>query len=560
MKNIVLILITTFFLSIFAGNNVLALSNEFVFLLETMDIERVNQNGKEINEDVYKEYQLLVYGSPHDTYSGQRWKNVSTGHWNKNVGAWSGSGTRGEYWILGENYYGKEVHNHLFPVDIEPPTPPTEWRYAVISDALDSWQDVEKYMDDIQKEYMLSQNLTRNNTVYDLKIEDIGFDKVRVENYATWKTKGSVYTQRYDRNNKKWAANFLIPAMAADAELESFAKFPNGLEYTLSKEENGTNIIINYGSTVVNLTEYAKKEHVKEIKSQLYINNIFIDEYKSSETVQIEKNYNYFVNRKDYENQSILILNIEIRSTLLTKFTTDGFLTDVKTYTLVVYLDDEEKLKNETKFNFVFNEEYANFPEIPPPKITKIEIKRISEGEEKDLLIAKNTSKKFVCAGQTIVIRLKAINVPERATLEFAGDSSIFTLDSLTEKFEWTEPRERGEKTIVGSLKNLKQLYNKEVFLEVISKKEDEAIFEITYVIPYETKQTLHSWSTLRKECNNAFQINEGQLFSRIEYPYELVIKVIGPSGATTKRIELDVFERWDTLYNRDISKYIEIF
>lgn len=560
MKKNLLILITTFFVSMFTFNNVFALSNEFIFLLETMDIERVNQNGKEINEDVYKEYQLLVYGSPHDTYSGQRWKNVSTGHWNKNVGPWNGNGTRGEYWILGENYYGKEVHNHLFPVDIEPPKPPTEWRYAVISDALDSWQDVEKYMDDIQKEYMLSQNLTRNNTVYNLKIEDIGFDKVRVENYATWKTKGSVYTQRYDRNNKKWAANFLIPAMAADAELESYAKFPNGLEYRLPKEEKSTNIIINYGANVLNLSEYAKQEHVKEIKSQLYINNIFIDELKASEALHIEKNCNYFVNKKDYENQSILILNIEIRSTLLTKFTTDGVLTDIETYTLVIYLDDEELLKDETKINFVFDEEYANYPEIPPPKITKIEIKRISEGVEKDLLIAKNTGKKFVCAGQTIVIRVKAINVPEWASLEFAGDSSIFTLDSLTEKFEWTEPRARGENTIVGSFKELKQLYNTEVFLELISKRENEATFEITYVIPYGTKQTLHSWDTLRKESNNAFQINEEQIFSRIEYPYEIVIKVTGPSGATTKRIELDVFERWDTLYNRDISNYIKVF
>ena len=560
MKKLLLILINTFFLSVFSFNSTFAISNEFNFLLETMDIEIINQNGKKINEDIYKEYQLLVYGSPYDGYSGQRWKNVTEGHWSKNLGPWNGTGTRGEYWILGENYYGKEVHNHLFPVDIEPPTPPTAWRYAVISDALDSWQDVEKYIDDVQKEYMLSQNLTRNNIAYDLKIGDIGFDKVRLENYPTWKTKGSVYTQRYDKNNKKWAANFLIPAMAADAELESFAKFPNGLEYNLLKEKQSINININYGSHVLNLTEYAKKEHVKEIKSSLYINGILIDEFKDLEVLQIEKNYNYLINRKDYEGQSLLILNIEIRSTLLTKFTIDGALTDIKNYTLLVYLDDEIEEKNDSKNNFVFDEEYVKYPDSPPPKITKIEIKRISDGEEKDLLIARNTDKKFICAGQTIVIKVKAINVAECATLEFAGNTSIFTLDPLTEKFEWTEPRARGKKTIVGSLKELKRLYSQEVFLDVISKSEKETTFELTYVIPYGTKQTLHSWNTLRQLSNSAFSINEGQLFSRIENPYEIVIKVSGPTGTTTRRIELDVFERWDTLYNRDIASYIKIY
>ena len=123
------------------------------------------------------------------------------------------------------------------------------------------------------------------------------------------------------------------------------------------------------------------------------------------------------------------------------------------------------------------------------------------------MLIDKKTGREFVCAGQTIVFRVKATNIPENAILEFAGDTSIFTLDSLTEKFEWIEPRARGEDTIVESYNKLKQLYNKEIFLEVVSKRENEATFEIMYVIPYGTKQTLHSWNSLRQISNDAFNI-----------------------------------------------------
>jgi len=555
MKKIYWILIITLFFSINLLSKTFALSNEFLFLLETMGVETINPDGLKINEDIYQQYKLLVYGSPHDFYRGQRWKNVVDGKWSKNVGPWNGTGIRGEYWILGVNYYGKEVHNHLFPVDIEPPTAPTEWKYAIISDALESWQDAEKYMDDIQKEYMLNQNLTRNNITYDLKVTDIGLDKARLENYATWKTKGSVYTQRYDRNNKKWAANFLIPSMAADAELESYMVFQNGMEYTISEDMEYLTIPITYGSRAIHLTDYAKKEHVKNIKSQLYINGVLIDEKEDSEILQIEKNINYEINKNDHPQQDVLVLNVENRSTLLTKFTTDGILVDITNYTIIIYLNDKGELQ--TKDIYISSEDYATYPEIAPPEITEVEIKRIVDGEEKDLWIAQNTKKQFICAGQTISFKVKAINFPDNITLQFAGDSSISKLDSLTKLFEWTEPRERKEKTIVSSLNELKEMYSGRVFMECVSRTKQELIFECIYIIPYETKQTLHSWSSLREISKDAFSIKENDLFSRIRKPYEIVIKARSSTGVDTKRIELDVFERWDTLYNRDLTKYV---
>ena len=47
-------------------------------------------------------------------------------------------------------------------------------------------------------------------------------------------------------------------------------------------------------------------------------------------------------------------------------------------------------------------------------------------------------------------------------------------------------------------------------------------------------------------------------IFNRIKSPYQLVFKAEGFGGVTTKRVDLDVFERWDTLYNRDIKSYVK--
>lgn len=552
MKKLFPIIFITILIFLFNIKNTFAYTESFNLLIETMDVSKQNVSGLFINEEIYNEYSLFVYGSPLNSFSGQRWKDVSDGHWTKNGGVWNGTGVRGEYWILGENYYGKEVHNHKFPVDIEPPTQPTSWRYAVIPDALESWQETDKYMDDIQKEYMLTQKLMRNDTTYDLTVMDIGLNKVRLENYATWKTKGTVYTQRYDMNNKKWAANFMVPAMAGDADLEGYAQFPNGTTYNLSEDAESVNIPIIYGSEVINLTEYAKSEHVKEIKSQLYINGIFIDEISKSQTLEVSKATNFLVNKSEY-NANNITLNVQVKSTLFTKFITDGALVDVKNYTIYINFGDEEENNNPGIYNNVNDLNYSTDPELPPPRITSVTITRIVDGEEKSLLKSKKTGKEFICAGQTISIKANVINNPDTVTVEFEGDTSITTFDELTKKFEWTEPRNRSQKTFFSTLSGFEKMYRGYLNLDNIRNNK----FEYTYIIPYGTKQTLHSWNTLRNISKDAFSIDENKLFTRITNPYEVVVKAEGPTGADTKRIELDVFERWDTIYNRDIKKYV---
>ena len=53
--------------------------------------------------------------------------------------------------------------------------------------------------------------------------------KARLENYATWKTSGSIYTKKIGQDNRIWVATFNIPPMAANAKLKSNLKY--GLGY-----------------------------------------------------------------------------------------------------------------------------------------------------------------------------------------------------------------------------------------------------------------------------------------------------------------------------------------
>ncbi len=538
-----------------------AISENFNKTIDTMGIDTTNINGKIINEEIYNTYSLIVYGSPLDGYLNQRWKEVNDGKWKKNSNSrYNGEGIRGEYWILGENSHGYEVHNHKFPVDIEPPSSPETWRYAILNDAKSSWEDQSKYMDDSQKEYMINTNLTRNNTSYNIKIPDIGYDKVRLENYATWKTFGTVYTQRYDKQNRKWAANFMVPPMAADSTIECFAEFEKGKTIVPAENETIIDIPITFGANAINIGEYARDTHVKLIEAELLINGESMTKVTDSSILSVSKEFLYSYEKQ--ETDDVVILDVTVNSILLTKFSTDGPLTDSKNFIIAIYFSgvpqQNDYIESNTYYNNVISENYAEYEEIPPPYISEIKIEKYDSDKKSNLFTSRKTGTKFICAGQTIKITATVENFTKNLSISFEGDSSIFTFDELTKRFEWDEPKTRNIKPRFPSLYIYKEMFTKTNTVQASSTKDNTSTFEFVYIIPYGTKQTLHSWQTLRKETQNALEIDENRLFSRIKKPYEIVVKAQNINGADTKRIELDVFERWDTLYNRDISKYIK--
>jgi hypothetical protein len=172
----------------------------------------------------------------------------------------------------------------------------------------------------------------------------------------------------------------------------------------------------------------------------------------------------------------------------------------------------------------------------------------------------------LICAGWDMGVKIMTSGFVDKIEYDFDGptfnyeqDNSIKTLDSLTKRFEWDEVVERGRTPIYTSLYDLQSRY---VFPKIFSKSVAPAtdfhnIYTSFYTVPYGTKQSLHSWYTLRQENGSAFNINKSKLFGRIKAPFVLKLRLYSKSRFVEKEVKFDVFERWDTLLNRDIRPYI---
>lgn len=164
----------------------------------------------------------------------------------------------------------------------------------------------------------------------------------------------------------------------------------------------------------------------------------------------------------------------------------------------------------------------------------------------------KNASEGFISAGETLSLKLLTKNI-DSLTIEIEGDKSIRTFDDLTKRFIYDEPLARGKS--VEGLSKLKEKYNFPITIYPTKVNEDGSkIFEYKYVIPYKTKQTLHSWSSLRQLGQSGDAIDTSRLLERIDVPYRIVLKA---NDRVKKTISFDVFERWDNVLNRDLSMYL---
>lgn len=520
-------------------------TDSFLYMIDAMGIERENVNGFNINEYIYEKYKLIVYGDPIViNASKQRWKEVNNGNWVSN-------GKKGEYWILGEDYSGKVIHNELFPDDYNSGTSPLNWNYRVVKNAEESWNDTTLYMYDLQKEYMLTQKLSRFGVTYDLTALDIGLDKAKVENYATWGSAGSIYTEKPGEGNVYWAATFNVPPMASEAKLKSLLSFPNGTEYTISKDEESIEIPYVFGAQIYGLSEYAKAEHIKIIESELKIDGVQHEVLSDYETVKINRTGSIVINKSDYNGVDKIVLKFESNSFARTYFLNDPVMYSGAEQNVIINIENEERIKES-----IVNDENA-------PRIYSIKVKRVSTdnyGQMRDveLYTNKKTSGKFICAGQVIKIEVKTSADANAVSFSFNGLSSISTLDETTKKFLWTDPKNRNEMLLYSTLRELEKSYDLPRKMTLKFQDENYKIFSAIYVIPYETTQTLYSWNTLRNESKDAFKIDESKLFNRIRNPYRLVIKAGNYNGGSTETYLLDVAERWDTLFNRDVSKYIK--
>lgn len=530
-----------------------AYSSGFLYMVEAMKIEKENVNGKMLNEDIYESYNLLVYGSPTEVKnSQQRFKNTENGKWTLNGGRWNGIGDRGEYLILGEDYSGRIVHNELFPDDYNSGTSPEKWNYREIKDAESSWNDTTKYQFEIQREYMMNQKLSRFGVIYDITAKDIGLNKAKVETYATWGSAGSIYTEKPGEGKVYWIATFSVPPMSANAELESILELPNGLTYTVPSDRSSIEIPLNFGAIVKNVSAYSRKEHVKIIEAELKVNGIARNITSAEKTFKVLEDDSILIDKRDYPNANSVILEVECNSILATCFPMDPVMyANTKAYVTVNFENEEEN-----RVPIVNTEE--------GPAIYSIKVERLTtqRGQEKTvpLYMTRKGNFSFICAGQVIKVTVRASENTNKVTLDFSGSTSIQTLDDLTKKFLWDDPKSRGEKPMYSSLSKLKKSYSLPGRFTLESTRNGVKTFTKIYVIPYGTTQTLHSWNSLREESRDAFEINTSKLFTKKSDAYKLTVQATSPEGRRTKFVRLHVAERWDELYNRDISPYIKQF
>lgn len=171
--------------------------------------------------------------------------------------------------------------------------------------------------------------------------------------------------------------------------------------------------------------------------------------------------------------------------------------------------------------------------------------------EELNKLKKDEVSEGFICAGETLAVVLKESDA-DYLEINIEGDESVKCYDTLTKFFLEDEPKLRGE-----SVENIEEnyIFPLKIYPTIIDEENGNEFIWL-YSVPYGTFQTLESWSTLRDKNGDSENIDKNSLLDRIIKPYELVIRKNGEKENEI-RVKFDVFERWDTILNRNVSSYL---
>ena len=231
----------------------------------------------------------------------------------------------------------------------------------------------------------------------------------------------------------------------------------------------------------------------------------------------------------------------------LTARNVDG---DEKTIYLPIVVETDEEEKKEEK-----KEEDEKEPDIIEEKneVNFIKVGRMTyDGgeffiEELPKTASTFDTEGFICAGETLGMIIDAKN-SEIFLVDIKGDTSIKEFDELTERFTLQEVIDRGRTNI-----NIKDNYDFPIEIYPIKEDGNTQSYIFLYTIPYETEQTLESWATLRAESGSYENIDKDKVFERRAEPYEII--VYSENKEVDQKIFFDVFERWDTILNRDASE-----
>ncbi len=506
------IVVLVLYISILNIQKVYGITDKFKFVIDTIGIPRYNVYGKEINEEIYNAYNVFSYGWPEELASkeGQRWKDSKYGLWSKGTGAYTGSGIRGEYNLLGKDYSGNIINNYYFPVDTLPETTPENWVYYSNPGASSSWNDKNKYKYIEQLEYMKNTKLMFNDISskdnsdnpekikeYNITAKMIGFDKARLDVCSTWKTNGIIHTRRKVNGQIRYAV-FLTKPMAANADIKSTINVNKNI--VMKSTEDKINIDIEYGANIVNMTGYAKEAHIKEIVSKLSINEKEVDEISGSKTNNVGKKYTLTLTREELVEEKNNIIKVVNNSYSHTEFAVDGLMQNSVEMQINVFVEKEE---------------------IIPVKTSEV---KILEKDNETLVVRP--------LAQSNIIKEESLGITE------AGRYIVLKLN-LNDKIK------------VSDLENIKVLLNNEQIkqFEIMSSKLNKSLV-IKLKIPDYTASTIYGWKSLREIYGNYFNINKEEIGKRINEPHNLEVKVTYLGKEYMSLYKLDTIDDYITNIN----------
>jgi len=322
----------------------------------------------------------------------------------------------------------------------------------------------------------------------------------------------------------------------------------------------------------VRKNEYVKQEYIDDYNSNPDVRNnyrlLISDGYMSKTAIKSYSNILKTTNRSMTREDETVFgddvmeytsafegINVEIPKhikdgcyeILLTATDTNGEIAET-VLSLIVQSDDAENEDVEV-------EDEESYPDVLEPIIVDKYFGRFfyknDKGYLEELKKTQNSDTEgFICAGETIGVTLVAENV-DYIEVDFLGDGSIKTLDKLTEKFLIDKPAEIGKDT--EDIRYQYINFPKKIYPQYVDNYEAQ-VFKWFYTVPYKTNQTLESWSSLKNSTLEAIDVQ--RLFERKTEPYSLIMYLNG-NRETAIHLTFDVFERWDTILNRDVTEYI---
>lgn len=474
MKRIVKMLVVTAF--VICISKVYGISNDFKYMINELGVPEYNVKNMQLNEEVYLKYNMFVYGGPESINSkDQRWKTLSNGNMIKD-------GKRGEYEILGLDYASNYIYNYYFPLDRVTSTPVEKWQFLNVVGAAKSWEDAYKYYEEEQVDYMKKsawwfQNIEggKNNPYdqikYNLNAIKVGLNKCRLETPATWKTKGSIFTNRRTETGKIGWANFAIEPMSANAEVRSVLELQK--EYTLDELSDEITIPIKFGANLENLSEYAKEKHIKEFTSQLIIDEKNVTSVSGSKITSVGSEYILVISRNQFPQNKDYKFEIKVHSFVKTKFLSDGLLQDNICVTLTIHVKPKKLIPIKENVLKILSKDKAQW--VVSPLAQNIDT-------------INNNSLGITEAGRYLIIRSKTNCDKEQ-------------IQDITVNIDGKETQD--VKILNGATKDLL----------------------VAFKIPNNTHATVYGWKSLRDKTGNFFNVDNNFILTRKSSPHTIIMK-----------------------------------